>query len=301
MQEQDRRSGPPERPGLDDHLVRRLDALSRDEAERVLERAIRIQSQKHASDRFTQEQVRRIAAELGVDGSIVDRALREEVTTAAPLRDSWLVADALVDKKVVTGSETAVESRVMAWMEREEGLSPVAPITGGLRWQPDRHWTTVTRLAMGSDATKALRGMAEVVHRQTSLGPEEQLVELEVETGRIRATAWGVGGGVTAVGVAAGAVIAGIGGGNDLLEFATGAAPGLLLGVGSLILIARAWAASIRSGMARALDGIAHAELYRRSSRRRQRREARADTRRPRSTFSRLVDDVTDALDDLFD
>lgn len=73
MREQER-SQRPDRPGLDENLAGRLDALSPIEAERVLERAIRMQSQRHHSDQFTPAQIRRIASELGVSGSVVDRA-----------------------------------------------------------------------------------------------------------------------------------------------------------------------------------------------------------------------------------
>jgi hypothetical protein len=293
----------PERPGLDEGLARRLDALSRVEAERVLERAIRIQSQKQGTEQFTPEQIRRIAAELGVDGSVVDRALREEVTAAPPpAKASRLFPARIVDRAVVPGSEEAVAEQITGWMENDEGLRAVAPVAGGLRWEKDTHWTTATRLVIGSDGTKALRGMPEVVHRQTSLGPDEQLVELEVETDRIRNTAWGVGAGVAAAALASGAVVAAAAvGGSDLLEFASAAVPGLALATASAIVIARAWTTSIRRGMRRALDGIAHPELHRRAWRRRSRRIRRSEERRPRSGLQRLIDEVADALDDIFD
>jgi len=287
-----------ERPGLDEGLARRLDALSRTEAERVLERAIRIQSQKHATEQFTPEQIRRIAAELGVDGTVVDRALREEVAAPKPARGSWLMPTTLVDRVVAKGTQTVVADRVQRWMDKEEGMQAVAPVPGGLRWQPDKHWTTATRLAIHSEATKSLRGMPEVVHRQTELGSDEQLVELEVETGRIKHTAWGVGAGVAAAGAVGGAVAAVLGEGSDLVDFAVAAVPGAVLAAATVVVTARAWASSIRKGMARALSGIAHPELYRRSSRRQHRR---FEEKPPRSGFSRLVDEVADAIDDVFD
>lgn len=201
---------------------------------------------------------------------------------------------------MATGTQPVIADRVMGWMEIEEGMQAVAPIPGGLRWARDTHWTTATRLAMGSDATKSLRGMPQVIHRQTSLGANEQLVELEVDTGRIRKTAWGVGAGVTALGVASGVVAAVLGGGSNALDFASVAVPGAVVAASTVVVTARAWTASIRKGMTTALNGIAHPELYRRSSRRRQRRAGRNEDQ-PRSGFSRLADDVADVLDDLFD
>lgn len=295
MREQER-ANRPSRPGLNDDLASRLDALSPSEADRVLERAIRMQSQKHSSEQFTADQIRRIASELGVDSSVVDRALREEAAKPAGEGSWWLVPSRLVDRVVAKGTEPAVTEQVMGWMEAEEGLRAVEPVEGGLRWQPDKHWTTSTRLAFGSDGTKALRGMPEVVHRQRTLGSDEQLVELEVGTSRIRATAWGVGGGIAGAGVLAGVANAVLGGGGDLLEFAAVAVPGAVLATSTLVITAKAWTASIKRGMTVALNGIAHPELHRRSARRRRRRDYGG-----RSGFARLVDDVSAVLDDIFD
>ncbi|HEX2153672.1 MAG TPA: hypothetical protein VHL52_06820 [Acidimicrobiia bacterium] len=305
MQENERRQrdvAHPVRPGIDEDLARRLDHLSRVDAERVLERAIRIQTHRHSSESFTRDQVHRIARELGLEDSVVDRAIREELSEGPNVEDKgWLVPRRLSDRAVVAGTAQEVDDQVMAWMETEEGLRAVARTGDGIRWEPDRHWLTSTRLAMGSDATKALRGMPEVVHHQTAVGPEEQVVQLDVDSGRIRRTAWGVGAGVAATGLASGAIVAAtVGGGSDLAQFAAVAAPGLVLAVGTTVLIAKTWAGSVRRGIARALDGIAHPELHQRAMRRRRRRSGRDDGSR-RGTFSRLADEVADAIEDLFD
>lgn len=296
MQEQERPRRPTPSGGED--LATRLDRLSRVDAERVLERAIRLQSQRHQGDAFTPDQIKRIAAELGVDGKLVDRAMREQITEAPPARAGVLGPERLVDRVTVRGSSEEVDDSIMQWLEREEGLRPVAPVEGGIRWEPDRHWTTSTRLAFGSQSTKALRGMPEVIHRRTPLAGEEQLVEIEVETGRVRATALGLGAGLGVAGVGAGIATAfGVAGGNDLAQFASVAVPMLAVAGGTAVVTARAWAGSIRRGISRALYGIAHPELHRRSSRRR----GRGDERRRRSGFQRLVDEVADALEDIFD
>jgi len=280
-----------------EELARRLDALSRDDAQRVLERAIRIQAQRHSKDVFTPDQIRRIASELGLDDSVVDRAIREEMASP-PARDThrWLGPARLVERTIANGEASEVANRVMAWLETEEGLRPVARTPDGIRWEPDKHWMTSTRLALGTEGTKSLRGMPQVIHRQISLGPDEHLVELEVDTSRIRNTAVGVGAGVAVAGVVSGvAVAAGVPGGNDLLQFLTAAVPGLAVAAGSMIATARGWLGSVRRGMLRALDGIAHPELYRRASKRRMRWE-----RQKNSGWQQLVGDVVDAIEDLF-
>lgn len=304
MQERDRpdlKKAQTDRPALDEDLARRLDSLSRADAERVLERALRIQAQKHSSEQFTPEQIRRIASELGVDGAAVDRALREELADSpGPEEKGWLLPRRLQERRLVSGTQEEVEDRLYGWMEIEEGLRPVARLPdGGLRWEPDRHWTTSTRLAFGSDATKALRGMPEVRQRVTSLSPDEQLVELDVATGRIKATALGVGSGLAVAGVAGGiATAATMVPGSDLAQFALVAGPTLAVAGATTFAIAKGWVEAIRRGMVRALEGVAHPDLHERARRRRRRRQQR---RQPRSTFQRLVDEVADAIDDLFD
>lgn len=283
-----------------EELARRLDALSREDAERVLERAIRIQAQRHAKDTFSASQIRHIARELGLDDSVVDRAIREEIA-APPVSNregGWLGPKRLIERTIVSGDHADVSDRIMSWLETEEGLRPVARTPDGIRWEPDRHWMTSTRLALGTDGTKALRGMHQVIHRQSELGPNEQLVELEVETGRIRNTAVGVGAGVAALGVATGVTVAAaVPGGNDLLQFLTAAVHGLVVAGTTMFTIARTWATSIRKGMLRALDGISHPELYRRARKRRMRRQ----WRQGQSGWKRLVDEVVDSIEDLFD
>src|SRR5690606_10185059 len=113
------------------------------------------------------------------------------------------------------------------------------------------------------------------------------------DTGRIRAVAWGVGGGLAALGVAVGAVTAAVvPGGNDLVQFALAAVPGMMAGAATVVATARGWASSVRRGMRRALDGISHPELNRRNRRK---------SRRQKGVFQRLVDDVVDVIEDVLD
>ncbi|CAN5783138.1 hypothetical protein BH23ACT5_BH23ACT5_08530 [soil metagenome] len=288
----------------DEDLVRRLDLLSRAAAERVLERAFLIQAERHDVTSVTRQQLEQVASELGVDPAVVDRALREEMRSAPvaheEVRWPWLGPARIADRVQVSGGEADVAEHVIEWMESEEGLRPVARIGDGIRWVPDTHWMTSTRLAIGSHATKALRGMPEVVHRQIALDDHRQVVELDVATGKIRTSAMVAGVSVAGLGTVAGGVIAAvIPGGNDLIQFLFGAVPGVVLGVGTAATTGRVWADSIRKGVARALDGIAHPELYRRGRRRRRRSSRRNE--KPRSTFQSLVDEVSDALDRMFD
>lgn len=301
------RSGSPQgsssRPGIDEALAERLDRLSREDADRVLESAIRLQSQRHADETFTAQQIRHIARELGLDDSVVDRAIREEITKSKQGEGrSWPAPRRITDRATVEGAAEEVEDRIMAWMEHEEGLRPVARTPDGVKWEKDNHWLTSTRLAFGSEATKALRGMPEVRHRQISLNQSEQVVEIEVDTRRISNVAWGVGAGVTVAGIGGGVgVAAAVAGGNDLAQFAGLAVPAIVVAASSVVVTARVWADAVRRGVERALGGIAHPDLHARAARRRERRRRRQDGRGRRSGFQRLVDEVADAIEDLFD
>lgn len=144
--------------------------------------------------------------------------------------------------------------------------------------------------------------MSEVVHRQIALAPGEHVVELDVDARRIRLTAWGIGGGVSALGLGGGVVAATLlPGGNDLMQFATVAFPAVTVAATSAVVTARLWADSIRRGVDRALSGIAHPELHSRAARRRERRRRRVEAKGGRSGFQRLVDEATDAIENLFD
>lgn len=293
----------PDRPGIDRHLADRLDRMSRQDAERVLESAIRLQTQRHSSEGFTADQIRRIAYELGLEDGVVDRAIHDELAGSSSGDErSWLVVTRVKKATAVAGPKRDVEERIASWMENEEGLRPVSRVRDGMCWEKDSHWLTSTRLALGSDATKALRDMSAVVHRLTPLGDDEHLVEIEVDTRRIAWTAWGLGGGLTAAGVGGGALAAGlVPGGSDLLQFLAVAGPGLAVAATSAAATARIWAESIRRGVDRALSGIAHPELHSRAARRLERRRLRDQTRRERTGFQRLVDEAADAIDGLFD
>jgi hypothetical protein len=74
-----------------------------------------------------------------------------------------------------------------------------------------------------------------------------------------------------------------------LVQFLVPAAPAAVVGAGVAVTIGRAWTASIRRGIERALDGIASPQLGRRK------------TKRRKSTIERLVDSAKDAIDDVFD
>lgn len=293
----------PEREGrAHDDLVRRLDALSNEDTQRVLERAIRLQMEKRDATGLSRDQIARIAGELGVEPDALDRAFREEAAQGSvtrPAREARVLPRLIVGRVSVDGTETEVAEEVMAWMEGEEGLRGVARTGDGVVWEKDTRWTTTARMAMGTEGTASLRGMPTVQHRQISVDGNRQVVEIEVDTARIRLVATSVGAGLSVLGVATGVGLAVGLDGNDLAQFLTGLLPGVGLGAGVAVITAKAWGESIKHGVQRALSGIAHPELHQRSGRRQRRRSGRSQVHR--SGFHRIIDEVSDVLDDLFD
>ena len=101
----------------------RLDDLQMDAVERVLRRAIELQSDhEHAPDTLDADAMRRIAAELGIDVHYVERALFEEELDSAAEEIGWLdrvLAPArLSGEASVVAPRNTVESTADVWMER---------------------------------------------------------------------------------------------------------------------------------------------------------------------------------------
>lgn len=275
----------------------RLDAVSRPLAERVLKRAIELHHDDvHGPDRIARTTLDEIASELGVAPEYVRRALADELeTTRHPprsIRERMLAPVRVTGGRIVTLDAAETRASIVAWMGGQEGLRPRARVGDGVRWERDRHWTTKLRIGIGrSDATGALRTIPTVTHRQTEISGSEQLVELDADTRIISQVAAGIGGGLTGAGLLGGiATAAAMSGGSDLLQFLIPFAPAAAVGVGTAVIVAKSWLAAVRKGIARALDGIANPTIH----------EARR--RRPsdrRSGFSRVLQDIADALDDL--
>ena len=184
-----------------------------------------------------------------------------------------------------------VAEDVTAWMTRHEGMRPRSRAAGGgIRWEKDDRWRTALRQGLKlSRGTGTLRRLPAVVHRQTEVDPDEQLVEIDADTAVVGRTAAVVAGGLGGAGVAAGsAIAAGMGGGPDFIQFLAGFLPLAAAGVGTAVAVARTWTGSVRRAIERALDGISHPDLLGRQG-------------RTRPGWARVLDDVADAVDDLLD
>jgi hypothetical protein len=273
----------------------RLDALSRPLAERVLQRAIELHSKDQLGpERLTRSQLDQIATELGIDPKYISAALVSELETTADLpgrslRERVFAPDRITGGQMVHGDAATVEKAIIEWLRRAEGFRPRAKTGSGYTWERDDHWATKMRLSLGDkQGTGSLRGLKTITHRHTDTGDGRHLVELDADTRVVSWTAAGIAGGTTVMGVVGGAVAALAGSGSDVADFLMVALPTATIGISAGLITAKAWASSIRKGIDRALDGIASPELFRKRKNR-------------KSGIAKVLDDIGDRLDDIFD
>ncbi len=242
----------------------RLQELSVEEAERVLERAIDLQLDAPGADpadTLDTDMLTRIAAELGIDGHHLQQALTEELLRVEidepGALDRLLVPQTLAAHGVVPGDAAAVRLVVDAWMANHEGLRKRAENAARTTWEKDQGFGAFVRRALRmSRGARALRTAAGVDSSVRAVADDQQVVVLEADTSNLRRLAVGLLAGAAA----AGAVVAGTSGAVDPTGFgldnlAAGAAAFAVLGGGVLIGM-KMWARRIRDGLGRALDAI---------------------------------------------
>ncbi len=256
--------GEPEDAG---RVADRLDALSMPLAERVIRRAIELDD-RFAVERMSRETLDRIAAELGIPAAAVQRALVEELAADTPrplsVRERLLAPDQVSARVIVEGEPRQVALAVDRWMTRHEGMRPRARDRFGTKYEKDPNLFTALRmgLKMGK-GTGSLRNLGSVTVRQTDVGGDAQLVELEADTSIVSKVAAGVGSGLGVLGILAGIFAAAQPGDPDVVQFLLPALPALIVGAVAAVSIAKGWIHSIRTGVERAIDGIRSPSLWR--------------------------------------
>ena len=277
--------------------------MSKPLADRVIRRAIELHSaQEHGPATMSRASIDQVAAELGVSPEFVDRAIAEELQTATsgaltPM-ERIFAPRMMRGGTVVHAPAATVQRDIVAWLTAQEGLRPRSKSRGGIQWERDDHWTTKLSLGLGTDGNKALRGMRRVTHHQTEVGEDAHLVEIEVDSSIISKVGVGLLAGFGALGVFNGTFlavgVADTGAMADIVQFIAGLGGTTAVGLAAGMITARVWASNVRDGLERALDGIAHPELFKRHSRRRSRRNKRTG-------FIDRVEDVLDEFKDILD
>jgi hypothetical protein len=275
----------------------RLDALSRPLAERVIRRAIELHHDEvHGPDRITRDQLDQIATELGIEPQFVQMAIIDELEAhrdnpSRSMRERLLAPDRISAGRIMNSDRAETEKSIIQWLRGAEGFRPRARTGSGYVWERDDHWST--KLRMGIQAQPgSLRGLKTVTHRHTDLGDGRQLVELDADARVVSRTGAGLMAGFGAASVLGGvAAAAGVPGGNDVAQFLSAMVPTAAVGVAAGLITAKVWAANIRQGIIRALDGISSPDLYRK----------RDKIGRRKTGIAKILDDIGDAIEDIFD
>ncbi len=298
MQEQRRRRQESANVSRPERLADRLDRLSLPLAENVIRRAIELHhDQEFEGGTIDVATVEQIAGELGIGPEMIRRALLDELQTERHdddgLLDRLLGPDRVTGGLVTKSASEDLDRQVEEWMRRHEGMRPRAKNRRAVRWERDPGIGSALRRGFKrAQGTGALRTWPQVTTRQTEVGHDEQLIEIEADTSKVKAESAGVGAATAFGAVAIGAAVAAAGTfAPDVVEFLTGFLPAL----GGAILAAGAYARSrisrTKDGINRALDGIVHPHVVRRNADRRER-----GSRKP--TWAHIVEEIVDEIFD---
>lgn len=254
-------------------LTDRLQQLSSEEVERVLARAIELQS-AHADaepEAFDAFALQAVAAELGIDQEHLRTALVEELVRLETEAPDWLdrvvAPDRIVSYATLAGDRATIRQRLDAWLSEHEGLRRQAETPTGAAWDADRRMLTKVRMKLrGAAGDGSLRTARAVRDSVRPLMNERTLVTVEADTSNLRRLAVGL----LVAGAAAGAGVAGVAGVVD----PGGIGPeAVAAGVGTFGVLAggvwigvRMWADRIRRGLERTLHGITAPTEGRRSA-----------------------------------
>ena len=242
----------------------RLDGLSAPRADRVLRRAIELQSDSDYDDpHFDLATIARVADELGVHRDLVARALTEELNKPeefipTSLSERVYGPRQVSEQALVAGDRLAVDRAIRNWMVKHEGMQVTRSHAEGTEWV--KRQSPVNSIRQGlklAGGTGALRNVG-ATHKVETVTDDQHVVSLRTDTkmAHIGATAATVGG-----------VIAGI---ATLipLGLAVGWTVGITAGIGIIgtvagvsVAVARTWIGQIRRGLQRAVTGIAHPEV----------------------------------------
>jgi len=178
-------------------IADRLEQLTVDDAERVLERAIALQLERETgiqSERaMDREALERIAEELDIDKSVLEQALIEQLYEVDVAEPNWI--DRLVGPKTIKDHGVApldaadTQKIVDLWMQRHEGMRKMLEVNGETEWRRD---TTINaaarRMLRMSDSSGRLRRVPAVATRVKPVGDDRSVIVVEADVSGVRRT-----------------------------------------------------------------------------------------------------------------
>ena len=245
-------------------IADRLQKLSPARADRILRRAIELQTDSEYDDTDVDvETLNRVADELGVHRDIVAKALAEELSKpddvpAGTLSERIFGPKQITDQILLDASRPEVEASITDWMTRHEGLQVTRTNPQSTVWtkraSPVNSLRHGLKIAQGTGALRTIK----VAHRIETITDNQHVVTLRAST----APAYWTGLGLATSGAVVGlGLFIGLGIGVGMLVGLAAGLGALIVQVGAGIIAARSWIGQIRRGLGRALTGIAHPEL----------------------------------------
>jgi hypothetical protein len=243
-----------EEPSGPDVVSERLQQLSSDDVERILERAIGLQMDSTAPgrDSIDVDALGRIADELGIDRQHLQQAMAEELVRIEEEDPGWLsrnlMPKSIAESRTVAAAPDRVRAVLDYWL-----ASP---------WHRDGSPLTAIRTALNmTQGDGSLRSARSVSDSIKPLTVGNQVISVEADTSNLRQVAIGLLVASGVIGGAAAGVSAGIDpGGFGLDNIAVGAGVAALAG-GGVFLGFRMWAQKLRRGIARVADAVANPHL----------------------------------------
>lgn len=248
----------------DESSVGRLpgDPIPADDVERVLRRAIELQTDdtRPGPGFLTEERLIEVARELRIDPDNLRRALAEHragvIDDPSQAWASLLGPERIGDSRMISGGEAEAHTAAAAWLRNEEGLTPRRHLADGIDWEPDgRLWPALRMKLRLTRGTGTLRMAELVTHRVEPVGPNRQLVSIEVDSRSVRRNAKAilVAGAASTLAVLVATLAAGVGVLTVAIPVATVTAAGFL---GLAFAVSRSAIRRLRRGVDRALDAI---------------------------------------------
>ncbi len=251
-----------------DAVSERLQQLSSDDVERILERAIGLQMDSTAPgrDSIDADALGRIADELGIDRQHLQQAMAEELVRIEEEDPGWLsrnlMPNFIAESRTVAAAPDRVRAVLDYWMTSNEGLRKHTGNMEGATWHKDGNpivaIKTALKLSQGDGSLRSARSVSDSI-KPLTVG--NQVISVEADTSNLRQIAIGLLIASGVVGGAAAGISAGFdAGGFGLDNVAVGAGVAALAG-GGVFLGFRMWAQKLRRGIARVADAVANPHL----------------------------------------
>jgi len=255
-------------PAAPDIVSERLQQLSSDDVEKILERAISLQMRSSDPDRdsIDPEALGRIADELGIDRRHLRAAMIEELVRIDEEDPGWLSRNLMPNKIAESRTVAASPDRVRAvldhWLASQEGLRKQSSSAEGATWTRDGSplvaIKTAFNMTQGDGSLRSVNSLRDTI-KPLTIG--NQIVSVEADTSNLRQLAVGllVGSGLlgaAAMGISAGIDPSGFGVENVAAGLGVAAVAG-----GGVWLGFRMWGQKLRRGVARVADAVAHPHL----------------------------------------